>query len=134
MSDSQIRYGMKRTVPLSLAKAEERVRETLKEEGFGILTEIDLQATLKEKIGAEVRPYRILGACSPPVAHQAVSQELDIGLLLPCNVVVYEADSPERSVVAMLEPTVQLAVTGRADIEPLARDVKDRMARALAAI
>jgi len=134
MSIEAIPYGMKRTLDLPLDEAETRVRDTLKAEGFGILTEIDLSGTLHEKIGAEVRPYRILGACNPPIAHRAVSEEIDIGLLLPCNVVVYEGDEGRGSVVAMLDPVTQLGVTGRDDIVPLAEEVRDRMRRALEAI
>jgi uncharacterized protein (DUF302 family) len=134
MSIEAIPYGMKRALDLPIDEAEARVRETLKAEGFGILTEIDLSATLREKIGAEVRPYRILGACNPPIAHQAVGEEIDIGLLLPCNVVVYEADEGSGSVVAMLDPVTQLGVTGREDIAPLAEEVQGRMRRALEAI
>jgi uncharacterized protein (DUF302 family) len=127
-------YGFRRTLDLPIDEAEARVRETLGAEGFGILTEIDLSGTLKEKIGADVRPYRILGACNPPIAHRAVSEEIDIGLLLPCNVVVYAGDTEGTSVVAMLDPVVQLGVTGRDDIRPLADDVRGRMRRALEAV
>jgi uncharacterized protein (DUF302 family) len=130
----ELAYGFKRTLELPLDRAEARVRETLADEGFGILTEIDLAGTLKKKIGAEVRPYRILGACNPPIAHQAVTEELDIGLLLPCNVIVYQGDDPDTSVVAMLDPVTQLGVTGRDDIRPLAEDVRSRMRRALDAV
>jgi len=134
MAIEDTRYGMKRTLNLPLDEADSAVRAALKEEGFGILTEIDLSGTLREKIGAEVRPYRILGACNPPIAHQAVTEELDIGLLLPCNVVVYQGDDVETSVVGMLDPVTQLGVTGREDIEPLAKEVRERMRKALDAI
>jgi len=134
MAIEDTRYGMKRTLNLPLDEADSAVRAALKEEGFGILTEIDLSGTLREKIGAEVRPYRILGACNPPIAHQAVTEELDIGLLLPCNVVVYQGDDAGTSVVGMLDPVTQLGVTGREDIEPLAKEVRERMRKALDAI
>ena len=78
--------------------------------------------------------YRILGACAPPLAHQALTAEKDIGLLLPCNVVVYEGDAPDRAVVAVLDPVTQLGVTGRDDIRPLAEEVRGRMERVLAAL
>ena len=129
-----IGYGMKKTLPLSVDAADARVREALKEEGFGVLTEIDVKATLKNKIDVDFRPYRILGACNPSLAHQALSAETDIGLLLPCNVVVYQGDTEDESVVSILDPEVQLSVTGRDDIEPLARDVRARMERVLAAL
>ena len=90
MDTAKIPYGLKKTVTMPVEKADERVREELQKEGFGILTEIDVKETLKNKLDVEFRPYKILGACSPPLAHQALSSETDIGLLLPCNVVVYE--------------------------------------------
>jgi uncharacterized protein (DUF302 family) len=131
MSTVASSYGLSRTVPLPVDAADALVRELLREEGFGVLTEIDVQATLKNKIDVDFRPYRILGACNPPLAHQALSAETQIGLLLPCNVVVYQGDSEDESVVAVLDPEVQLGVTGRDDIVPLARDVKARMTRVL---
>ena len=134
MSEQTFAYGIKKTVALPVEQADARVREALAEEGFGVLTEIDVKATLKKKIDVDFRPYRILGACNPPLAHQALSAETDIGLLLPCNVVVYEGETPEESVVAVLDPVTQLAVTGRDDIEPLAREVRARMQRVLDAL
>jgi uncharacterized protein (DUF302 family) len=106
----------------------------LKDEGFGILTEIDIAAAFKEKLGADFRPYRILGACDPPLAHQALGADLDIGLLLPCNLVIYEADEPGKTVVAAIDPVAQLGVTGRDDIKPLANEVRERLERVLAEI
>jgi uncharacterized protein (DUF302 family) len=126
-----IRYGFKKTVSLPLAEADTRLREELKKEGFGILTEIDVAATLKEKLDVDFRPYKILGACNPPLAHQALSSETDIGLLLPCNVVVYAGDEDGTSVVGVLDPGVQLGITGREDIDHLADEVKARMHRVL---
>jgi uncharacterized protein (DUF302 family) len=127
-------YGMKRTIPLPVDEADARVREELQNEGFGVLTEIDVQSTLKAKLDVDFRPYRILGACNPPLAHQALTAETDIGLLLPCNVLVYAGENEGESVVAVLDPEVQLSVTGREDILPLAREVRVRMERVLAAI
>ncbi len=127
-------YGFKKSIPLSIDAADERVREALQAEGFGVLTEIDVKATLKKKIDVDFRPYRILGACNPPLAHQALSAETDIGLLLPCNVVIYEGDTPDESVVSILDPKVQLSMTGRSDIQPLADDVRARMERVLASL
>ena len=131
---SQISYGSKKTVPLPVEEADRRIREELKKEGFGILTEIDVKATLREKLDVDFRPYKILGACNPLLAHQALTTETDIGLLLPCNVVVYEGDEVGTSVVAVLDPKVQLGVTGRSDIDHLADDVRARMERVLAAL
>jgi uncharacterized protein (DUF302 family) len=130
----QIPYGMKKTLALPVQDADAKLREALKDEGFGILTEIDVKATLKEKLDVDFRPYKILGACNPSLAHQALSSEADIGLLLPCNVIVYEGDEEGTSVVGVLDPKVQLGVTGRDDIDHLAEDVRARMERVLAAL
>ena len=134
MSAPQLKYGFKKTVQLPVEVADQRLREELKKEGFGILTEIDVKATLKEKLDVDFRPYRILGACNPPLAHQALSSETDIGLLLPCNVIVYEGDDAGTSVVGVLDPRVQLGITGRDDIDHLADDVRARMERVLEAL
>jgi uncharacterized protein (DUF302 family) len=134
MEAPALAYGMKKTVPMGLADTEAQLRSALADEGFGVLTEIDVAATLAAKLGVDFRPYRILGACAPPLAHQALSSELDIGLLLPCNVVVYEGEVPDETVVAVLDPEVQLAVTGRDDIAPLAREVRSRMMKVLEAL
>jgi uncharacterized protein (DUF302 family) len=127
-------YGFKRTVPVPVEEADRRIREALQKEGFGILTEIDVSATMKQKLDVDFKPYLILGACNPPLAHQALSAEEDIGLLLPCNVVVYEGEAAGTSVVAVINPMVQLGITGRDDIGPLAEEVGTRMKRALDAI
>jgi uncharacterized protein (DUF302 family) len=128
---SDIKYGLKAEVALPYERAVERTREELGKEGFGVLTEIDVKGTLKQKLGVEFRPYVILGACNPPLSHQALTAERDIGLLLPCNVVVYAADTPGKSVVAILDPVEQLKLTGRKDIRPLAEEVRARMERVL---
>ncbi len=127
-------YGMKKTVALPIDQADARVREALLAEGFGVLTEIDVSATLKKKLDADFRPYRILGACNPTLAQRALTLEIDIGLLLPCNVVVYSGESADETVVSILDPVVQLMASGRSDIEPLAHEVRDRMTRVLEAI
>ena len=132
MNPTEFAYGAKTTISASLDGAHARVVAALKDEGFGVLTEIDIAAALKEKLGVDFRPYRILGACNPPLAHQALGADLDIGLLLPCNVIIYEADEPGKTVVAAIDPVVQLGVTGRRDMEPLAREVRERLARVLA--
>jgi uncharacterized protein (DUF302 family) len=125
------RYGIGVTVDLPYEMAVERAREELAKEGFGILTEIDVKATLKKKLDVEFRPYVILGACNPPMAHQALQAEIDIGLLLPCNVVVYEADEPGKSVVAAMDPEEALKLTGNPGIESVARDVRIKLESAL---
>jgi uncharacterized protein (DUF302 family) len=129
-----ISYGFKRTLDGEVPDVESRVRGALMEEGFGVLTEIDVAQTLKSKIDVDFRPYRILGACNPALAHRALSQEVDIGLLLPCNVVVYAADEPGRSVVAVLDPVQQLGVSGRGDLTELADEVQERLKRVLEAL
>ncbi len=133
-SDSATGYAMKREVDLPIGEAEERVRLALGEEGFGVLTEIDLASVFEEKLGESLRPYRILGACNPVLAHQAITAEIDIGLLLPCNVIVYEGERPATSVVAAIDPVAQLGIAGREDLRSIAEDVKARLERVLAAV
>ncbi len=127
-------YGFKKTLDGSVQEAEKRVREALEVEGFGVLTEIDVAATFKKKLDVEFRPYKILGACNAPIAHQALSEEVDIGLLLPCNVIVYEGSVPGTAVVAALDPVKQLGVSGRDDLGPLADDVQARIRRVIEAL
>jgi uncharacterized protein (DUF302 family) len=129
-----INYGLAESVALPYDDAVSAVRDALATEGFGVLTEIDVRATLKKKLDVEFRPYVILGACNPSFAHRALTAETAIGLLLPCNVVVYAGDDPGTSVVAVLDPEVQLGVTGRDDLKPMAADVKERLVRALNAV
>jgi uncharacterized protein (DUF302 family) len=134
MIQQTTRYGIGTTVPLDYPQAVQRTRDALAAEGFGVLTEIDVAATLKKKLDVDFRPYVILGACNPPLAHRALTAERDIGLLLPCNVIVYADDIPGRSVVAVLDPVEALQLTGNEDIRPLAEDVKARLTRVLAAV
>jgi Uncharacterized conserved protein len=122
------------TIGLPYEQAVERTREALASEGFGVLTEIDVRATFKKKLDADFRPYVILGACNPPLAYQALTAERDIGLLLPCNVVVYAADEPGKSVVAVLDPVKALSLTGNDTIQPLASEVRSRLERVLASL
>jgi len=126
-------YGMGVEVALPYEQAVERTRAELGKEGFGVLTEIDVRQTLKKKLDVEFRPYVILGACNPPLAYQALTAERDIGLLLPCNVIVYAGDAPGCSVVVALDPVAQLRLAGNSGLEPLARDVRRRLKRVLAA-
>jgi uncharacterized protein (DUF302 family) len=111
----------------------EKATAALKEQGFGVLTSIDVKATLKQKLDVEFRPYTILGACNPPFAYRALSTDLDIGLLLPCNVIVY-ADDDGSSVVSIVDPIGMLAAGGNPDLEPLAADVRARLELVAAAL
>ena len=109
----------------------EAVTATLKSEGFGVLTTIDVKATLKQKLDAEMPPYVILGACNPPLAHRAISAEPEIGLLLPCNVVVYV--TPEgKTVVSAIDPEAQFSLVEREDLAEVAAEVSARLQRVLA--
>ena len=128
------RYGVGLTVALEFDQAVERVKEALAAEGFGILCEIDVAATMKKKLDVDFRPYVILGACNPPLALRALTAERGIGLLLPCNVIVYADDNPRRSVVAAMDPVVALGVTGNTSLQPVAEEVKTRLIRALDAV
>lgn len=134
MIEQTTRYGISTTIPLGYDRAVERTKEALAAEGFGVLSEIDVAATLKKKLDVDFRPYVILGACNPPLAYRALTAERDIGLLLPCNVVVYADDVPGRSVVAAMDPVEALQLTGNEEIRPLAEDVKARLTRVLEAI
>jgi uncharacterized protein (DUF302 family) len=134
MSTQNTGYGMVTAVSLPFERALARTREALASEGFGVLTEIDVAGTLKKKLDVEFRPYVILGACNPPLAYRALTAELDIGLLLPCNVIVYQADDPSRSVVAALDPVAALSLTGIEAVQPIAEEVRGRLQRVLATI
>ena len=125
-------YGMAVSTSLSPEAAEAQIRTALQEEGFGVLTEIDVAAVLKEKVGVEMGRYKILGACNPDLASRAISVEEDIGLLLPCNVVVYE--SGQRTVVAAMEPQTMVKLTSNPDLDDIAEDARTRLDRALSAL
>jgi len=126
-------YGFNVTVPGTLQQVEERVREELQKEGFGVLTEIDVAATLKKKLDVEHRPYRILGACNPMLANRAIQADPDIGLLLPCNVVVREEEDGSIT-VGFMDPVAVLSLVDRAGIEILAAEVRGKLERVRAAL
>jgi uncharacterized protein (DUF302 family) len=128
-----IKFGFGKYVDLEFDQAIETVTEELGKEGFGVLTEIDVQATLKKKLGEDMRPYRILGACNPPLAHQAVTAVPEIGLLLPCNVLVREDDDGKVH-VSFMDPGSVLGLVDNPDVEPLAAQVKEKLERVLAAL
>jgi uncharacterized protein (DUF302 family) len=130
---NEVNYGIFKTTTKDYDQALAATKAALKEQGFGVLTEIDVKATMAEKLGAEFRRYDIIGACNPPLAHKALSNELDIGLLLPCNVIVYETDDG-GSVVAALDPEAMMGVTGNPALQEIAADAKARLERALAAV
>jgi uncharacterized protein (DUF302 family) len=119
-------YTLTTTTTASFADAVDRVRAELKEEGFGVLCEIDVQATLREKLGVEQEPYTILGACNPPLAHQALSVEPQLGTLLPCNVVVYERDGETH--ISAIDADRMLSVVGNGALAPIAVQVRDKLA------
>jgi uncharacterized protein (DUF302 family) len=127
------RYGLRVELPLPYEEAVERATAALKAEGFGVLTTIDVRSTLKEKLDADFRKYVILGACNPPLAQQALNAELEIGLLLPCNVVVYES-SPGASVVAAMAPLEAMGVVGNPGLTPVAEQADRKLRNALSAL
>jgi uncharacterized protein (DUF302 family) len=122
-------YTLSRTSALPFAQAVERVRAELQAQGFGVLCEIDVQATLREKLGVETEPYLILGACNPPLAHRALGAEPDLGVLLPCNVVVYRRD--ETTHVSAVDAERMLSLVGNDAVAPIAAEVRDRLAAAV---
>jgi uncharacterized protein (DUF302 family) len=117
------------TLPVSLAEAEVRVRDALKEEGFGVLTEIDVEATMREKLGEEVGPYKILGACNPPLAHRAIGVDREIGLMLPCNVLLRANDDGDTEVLAA-DPSAMVILFGDA-MRDVAKDARTKLAAAM---
>jgi uncharacterized protein (DUF302 family) len=125
-------YGTSVTLDLPFADAVGRVRAALAEQGFGVLTEIDVSATLRARLGEQMEDYLILGACNPPAAHQALGIDRSIGLLLPCNVVVRA--TPAGTLVEALDPQVMVTLTGQPELKPVADEVGRRLARALAAL
>jgi uncharacterized protein (DUF302 family) len=125
-------YGFGTTLPVPYEEAIPRVKEALKAEGFGVLTEIDVRRTLREKLGAEMEPYIILGACNPPLAHRALEQERDIGLLLPCNVVVRAEGQGSRVEVA--DPQAMLGIVGNEELNAVADEAKQRLQRVVASL
>lgn len=130
----ETRYGLRVTLPVDYNEALERIVEALKKEGFGVLTMIDVKQTLKQKLDKDFRRYVILGACNPALASRALENELEIGLLLPCNVIVYETD-PGKSAVAAMAPIPALRIVGpRPELQAIASEADERLRRALASL
>ena len=126
-------FGIQRTLDLGFDEALARVPQAHSAEGFGVLTEIDVQATLKKKLDVDFRRYRILGACNPPFAHQALQQSLDVGMLLQCNVIVYETDDG-KTVVSAVDPMQTMASQGDPSLRPLAEQVQQKLRRVIDAL
>jgi len=123
-------FGIQKTLDLGFDETLAKVPEALKAEGFGVLTEIDVQATLKKKLDVDFRRYRILGACNPPFAHRALQHSLDVGMLLPCNVIVYETDDG-RTVVSAVDPVQTMASKAELDLLPIAEEVQLKLRRVI---
>ena len=126
-------YGFGKAVDLNFDEAIDKVTAVLATEGFGVLSDIDVAAKMKEKLNKDMPRYRILGACNPPLAFQAVSAEKEIGLLLPCNVVVREDEDGDVH-ISFMDPEAVMGLVGNPGVEPLASDVKERLERVLAAL
>lgn len=125
-------YGFSRTVDMPFDAAVEKVTAELQKEGFGVLTTIDVKETLKKKLNVDFKNYKILGACNPPFAHKALQADEEIGLLLPCNVIVYEKSG--KSVVAAFDPMSMSRIMDNTSVEPIASEVKQRLERVIAAV
>ena len=131
---TESRYGIKRVVNYTYEDAVEKITSALSEQGFGILTEIDVKATLKKKIDQDFTKYVILGACNPGLAYEALSEEIDIGLLLPCNVVVYEHPENGKTVIGVIDPEMMVQAAGRQDLAEFAKNVREKLQYALDAV
>ena len=127
VSQSQHNYGIGKTVNLPFSEAVERTRQALQQQGFGVLFEIDMKAKLQEKLGVQFQNYAILGACNPSLAYQTLQEEIDIGLLLPCNVIVYEQDG--QSIVVAIDAAKMMTVVGNPKLEANAQQINDMLRR-----
>lgn len=126
-------YGFRKQVDYSYEEAIEKITAALKEQGFGVLTTVDMQATFKKKLDIDTRQYILLGACNPVLANRAVNTELEIGLLLPCNVIVYVNDDG-KTVVSIVDPEIMLGVVGNPELDDVAHEAKKGLQNALAAL
>ncbi len=125
-------YGFSKTIDLPYEEVLEKVTEELKKEGFGVLTEIDVKETLKKKIDVDFKKYKILGACNPPLAHKALQAEEQLGLLLPCNVIVYESDG--KTGVSFFDPMIMTKIINNENLTAVAKEVKEKMERVYNAV
>jgi len=125
-------YGFSKTLDMPFDQAIEKVTEELKKEGFGVLTSIDVKEILKQKINVDFKKYTILGACNPPIAHKALQEEEELGLLLPCNVIVYEKDN--KTNVSFFDPMVMTWVIDNDNMKPIAGEVKEKLQKVLEAL
>jgi uncharacterized protein (DUF302 family) len=124
-----MQYGFSKTIDLTYEQAIEKVTAELKKEGFGVLTSIDVKDTLKQKINVDFKKYTILGACNPPIAHKALQEEEELGLLLPCNVIVYEKEG--KTLVSIFDPMVMTWIIENDNMKPIATEVQERLQRVL---
>jgi uncharacterized protein (DUF302 family) len=127
-----IGYGFRRELEMPFDQVVQRTRDALADEGFGVLCEIDIKQKLKEKLGVDFRNYLILGACNPPLAFEALQEEIDLGLLLPCNVVVYEQDS--KVAVGVIDAAKMMSVVGNENLNKTAQTVNDKLRRVIEAL
>lgn len=127
-----MKYGFSKTTDYSFEEAIQKVTDELKKEGFGVLTTIDVKETLKNKLNVDFKKYTILGACNPPLAHQALQAEEELGLLLPCNVIVYEKEG--KSVVSIFDPMVMAHIIDNPNMKPVAEEVRKKLERVLEAV
>jgi len=127
-----MQYGFSKTVDMPFEQTIEKVTAELKKEGFGVLTSIDVKETLKQKINVDFKKYTILGACNPPIAHKALREEEELGLLLPCNVIVYEKDDKTR--VSIFDPMVMTWIVENDQMKLIAAEVQEKLHRVLAAV
>ena len=130
MATTMQSFGMTRVLKMGFDEALARIPEALKTEGFGVLTEIDVKDTMRKKLDVDFRRYRILGACNPPLAHRALTANLEVGLMLPCNVIVYEDDAG-KTVVKAVDPMNTMAAQGDAQLREVAAAVRDKLTKVL---
>lgn len=128
-----MKYGYAKSIDLSMEEAELKIRESLSDVGFGVLTEIDVQKAMKEKLGKSFREYKILGACNPPIAYQALTEEIEIGLLLPCNIVLW-GNEDHSTTIAAIDAKAMLSVTGRNDLAEMADHINGLLQGAIDAV